>query len=107
MMDNKFPNFSVHGGITFTDHNIYGHMKTLKQWFQLLLEERIKKVWWIGFDTGHTFEELPILYARDDHHEVEQRLHGAASNMKDIEYCVDECQALVDDLILVKKGEYE
>lgn len=75
----------AHKGITFTSETIYIYQAPwytrLRWWFL----SKIGFTYWIGFDCDH----------EEDHNDE-----------KSLDFCVDQCQAMVDDIHLIRKQKF-
>lgn len=74
-------NLSVHGGVTFTG-------KLNEEGFK-------KKFWYIGFDTAHSWDYVPILN------------DGLSSHYRDLGYVKQEVQKLLDQIKELEDPSYK
>jgi len=78
------PKTSIHEGLSDSGYDLPFQRASVWQKFLNWLGGKFKLTWWFGFDCAHAVDE---------------------GNPKDIDFCIKECEGLVDDLILMQKGE--
>lgn len=84
-----FDEVACHGGITYVGDHLQLQNDT-----DLL---------WIGFDTAHYDDEVDINKTREYFgNELANRLHERGGTIKTLDYCVIECENIVDQIIKMK-----
>lgn len=87
--------FDVHGGITYAGESEDYPVKT------------DDKLWWLGFDTAHCGDgkdiDLSLKYGILDEKtygilKESENMFGSDSEVKSLEYCIDECKSLAEQL---------
>lgn len=78
------PKTSIHEGLTDSWYCLPKNKMSLWNRFINWFEWKIRFSWWFGFDCAHAVDEL---------------------DPKNIDFCITQCEGLVDDLILMQKGE--
>ena len=99
-MDNDIVmDIDIHGGVTFSGGNEDYPVET---------ED---KLWWFGFDLGHYGDgkdiDLSFKYGILDEKtygilKESENMFGSDSEVKSLEYCIDECKSLAEQLSEVK-----
>lgn len=86
-----------HGGLTYSDNRLYGQSDLNK--------------WWIGFDCGHCFDGYDFEKIKEcfgDDKEIMEVLRFTKEykqrvteeyGFRTLEYCVNECKSIVDQIL--------
>lgn len=84
--------FNVHGGITFSGEGRAG--------FPLMM----KNVWWYGFDCAHAGDAPDLDRIKDPSlREIMERHPIESDVIRTLEYCIEECERLADQLKWVEE----
>ena len=87
--------FDVHGSITYTD------------WGSGEYPYPSINTWWFGFDCAHAGDKADVELMDDVHRRLEEEFGPVCEDGVDrtLEYCVDECESLAEQISALTKQE--
>ena len=100
--------FEVHGGVTFMDGG-RGYPEDIPCWVSLTTRSRAEidfGMWWVGYDCGHSGDGKDLSVLKPSLRRIYESHSIHEGTLRSLEYCVEECNHLANQIDYVEYGRY-